>query len=118
MLGWNVSEQWKSEIAPQALNITGLPFPGHFYKVTVTTRAHYLGKAHSLLLQTNENGKFNARHVSLFQTQGLISVPVVLSGMACVLISVPAVLSDMMCPYFHACDTVRHVSLFQCCGTV
>ena len=52
-----------------------------------------------------------AWHVSLFQC--LLYCPT-----WCVLISVPAVLSDMMCPYFHACDTVRHVSLFQCCGTV
>ena len=120
MLRWNSSEQQMCKTdptmpTPQSLNIRGLPFAGHFYKVTVTARAHYLGKAHSRLLQTNDNSKFNARHVSLFQTKGLISMPVILSGLACVLISVPAVLSDMMCLYFSTCCTVWHdVSLFPC----
>ena len=119
MLRWNSSEHQESGTVrtmptPQSLNIRGLPFAGHFYKVTVTARAHYLGKAHSQLLQTNDSGKFNARHVSLFQTKGRIFMPVILSGLARVLISVPAVLSDMMCPYFSACCTVRHdASLFQ-----
>ena len=122
MLRWNSSEHQergtvRTMPTPQSLNITGLPFAGHFYKVTVTARAHYLGKARSQLLQTNDTGKFNARHVSLFQTKGLISMPVILSGLASVLISVPAVLSDMMCPYFSACMLcclAWHVSLFQC----